>query len=92
MSTDSIVDVRVKSRAKRVEQDTLKILSKNKKVRDIARKFEKMTARILAPNLDADLQTKEFIELCRFVYSELDAKYIEPLFDLFTSTFLPDML
>ena len=92
MSTDSMVDVRVKSRAKRIEQDTLKILAKNKKVKEIARKFAKSTSRILAPNLDADLQTKEFIKLCKYVYSELDSRYLDSIIELFNSTFLPDMM
>jgi hypothetical protein len=87
-----MVDVRVKSKAKRIEKDTLKILSKNKKVKDIAGKFAKTTARVLTPKLDADIQTEEFIEMCRFVYSELDSKYLVPLFELFDLTFLPDML
>ena len=91
MSTDSMVDVRVKSRAKRVEQDILKILAKNKKVKDLASKFARMTRKILAPNTDADVQTKQFIELCRYVYSELDPKYLESISELFNATFLPDM-
>jgi hypothetical protein len=91
MSTDSMVDVRIKSRAKRIEQDTLNILGKNKKAKEIARKFERMTGKILAPNTDADLQTKEFIELCKFVYSDLDSRNLESMFELIMATFLPDM-
>jgi hypothetical protein len=92
MSTDSIVDVRIKSRAKRVEEDILKILSKNKQMKTIARKLAKTTGRVLAPNLDAEMQAKDFIEMCRFVYSELDSKYLESIFNLFSTTFLPDRL
>ena len=91
MSTDSMVDVRIKSRAKRIEQDTLKILGNNKKAKEIARKFARMTRKILAPNTDADLQTKEFIELCKFVYSELDSRNLESMSELIMATFLPDI-
>jgi hypothetical protein len=92
MSTDSLIDVRIKARAKRVEEDTLKILSEHKKVKTIAKQLAKTTARILTPNLDSDMQTNDFIEMCRSVYSEQDSKYFEPLFKLFTLTFLPDMM
>jgi len=47
-----------------------------------------MTKRILGPGEDADARSEAFIELSNYVYSKLEPSYVEPLFDLFTKTFL----
>lgn len=88
MGSDKIADIRVKSVIQRLEQDATKILEQEKKARSIVKSLARSAEKILGPGSDADARTREFIEMCKYVYSAVEPAYYEPLFGLFTAVFV----
>jgi len=88
--SDDISDIRVKSVLQRIEQDTLKIFGENKNGKSIAKELTKRTKAIIGINEFADERADRFIDMCKYVYAKLDTKWIEPLFDLFSTAFVAD--
>ena len=51
----------------------------------------KRTKAIIGIGEYADERADHFIDMCKYVYSGLDTKYIGPLFDLFSSAFVAEV-
>ncbi len=88
--SDDISDIRVKSVLQRIEQDTLKIFNEDKSGKGIAKDLTKRTKSIVGIGEYADERADRFINMCKYVYSKLDTKWIEPLFDLFATAFVAE--
>ncbi|RDE11880.1 MAG: hypothetical protein C4K47_09280 [Candidatus Thorarchaeota archaeon] len=88
MGSDKIADIRIKSVIQRIEQDATKILEQEKRARGIVRSLTRSAEKILGPGSDADARTKEFIDMCKFVYSTVEPAFDEPLFNLFTAVYV----
>jgi hypothetical protein len=88
MGSDKIADIRVKSVVQRIEQESTKILEQEKKARTITKSLTRSAEKILGPGSDADARTKEFIEMCKYVYANVEPKFYEPLFDLLTAAYV----
>ncbi len=88
MGSDKIADIRVKSVVQRLEQDATKILEQEKRAKGIIRSLTRSAEKILGSGSDADARTKEFIEMCKYVYSTVEPKFYEPLFNLITQTYV----
>lgn len=86
--SDDISDIRVKSQLQRVEQDTKDLFEEDKNTRGVDREITKRTRKILGIEEDADARANRFIDLCRYVYSTMDTKYVENLFNLFSKVFV----
>ena len=86
--SDEISDIRVKSVMQRIEQDTLKVFIEDKSAKGIAKELTKRTKSIVGIGEFADERADRFIDMCSYVYSKLDTKWIEPLFELFASAFV----
>jgi len=88
--SDDISDIRVKSVLQRIEQDTLKIFGENKNGKSIAKELGKRTKAIIGIGEFADERANRFIDMCKYVFAKLDTKWIEPLFDLFSTAFVAE--
>ncbi len=87
---DSLANIRVKSHIQRVEREVAKLFEEDKSGRGIIKPILKSTKKILGTGEDADARTLEFIELCKSVHSEVNPKYHETIFTLFSSVFVPE--
>ena len=87
--SDDISDIRIKSVMQRIEQDTLKIFKEDKSGKAIAKELTKRTKSIVGIGEFADERADRFIDMCKYVYAKLDTIWIEPIFDLFASAFVP---
>jgi len=88
--SDDISDIRVKSVLQRIEQDTMKIFGENKSGKSIAKELTKRTKSIIGIGEFADERADRFIDMCKYVYAKLDTKWVEPLFDLFSTAFVTE--
>jgi hypothetical protein len=86
--SDDISDIRVKSVLQRIEQDTIKIFGENKSGKGIAKELTKRTKSIIGIGEFADERADSFIDMCKYVYTKLDTKWVEQLFDLFATAFV----
>ncbi|TFH10657.1 MAG: hypothetical protein E4H14_02080 [Candidatus Thorarchaeota archaeon] len=87
--SDDISDIRVKSVLQRIEQDTLKIFKEDKSGKAIAKELTKRTKSIVGIGEFADERANRFIDMCKYVNANLDTIWIEPIFELFSSAFVP---
>ena len=87
--SDDISDIRIKSVMQRIEQDTLKIFKENKSGKGIAKELTKRTKAIVGIGEFADERADRFIDMCNYVNSKLDTIWVESIFDLFASAFVP---
>ena len=88
MGSDDIADIRVKSAIQRIEQDATKLMEDVRGGKSIVRELVKRTKRILGTAEDAESRADRFIDLCKYVSMNLDPAHMEPLFDLFSKTFV----
>jgi hypothetical protein len=87
---DDISDIRVKSVLQRIEQDTAKVFGEDKNSKGVVRELTKRTRTIIGIGEFADERAERFINMCKYVYGNLDTTFIEPLFDLFASAFVAE--
>ena len=85
---DNLSNIREKSHIQRVEQESAKLFEEEKAGRGIIRNLIKSTKKILGTGQDAESRTLEFIELCNYVYGQVNPIYHERLFNLFSSVFV----
>ncbi|MBN2230213.1 MAG: hypothetical protein JW779_11555 [Candidatus Thorarchaeota archaeon] len=88
--SDDISDIRVKSVLQRIEQDTEKAFGVDKSAKGVVKELTKRTRKIIGIGEFADERANRFIDMCKYVYKELDTADIEPLFDLFASAFVAE--
>lgn len=85
--SDDISDIRIKSVLQRIEQETEKVFGEDKSQRGVVKELTKSTRGIIGVGEFADERASRFIDMCKYVYSKLDTKYVERLFDLFANAF-----
>ena len=69
----------------------MKIFKEDKSGKGIAKDLTKSTKSIVGIGEFADERADRFIEMCKYVYSKLDTKWVEPLFDLFATAFVAEI-
>ncbi len=85
---DDVSDIRVKSQLKRVEQDTTDIFDEDKSAKGLVKDITKRARRIIGIDEYADERATRFIEMCNYVYANINTTYVEPLFELFSKVFV----
>jgi hypothetical protein len=88
--SDDISDIRIKSVLQRIEQETDKAFGEDKSQKGIVKELTKRTRGIIGIGEFADERATRFIDMCNYVYSKLDTKYMESVFDLFATTFITE--
>jgi hypothetical protein len=86
--SDDISDIRIKSVLQRIEQETDKAFGEDKSHKGVVKELTKRTRGIIGIGEFADERATRFIDMCKYVYSKLDTKYIERVFDLFATAFI----
>ncbi|MDH4214028.1 MAG: hypothetical protein OEV85_08920 [Candidatus Thorarchaeota archaeon] len=87
---DDISDIRVKSVLQRIEQETAKVFGEDKNWKGVVKDLTKRTKSVIGIGEFADERAGRFIDMCKYVYSKLDTIFIEPLFELFSNTFVAE--
>lgn len=85
---DDVSDIRVKSQLKRIEQDAIDIFGEDKGAKGLVREITKRAKKIIGIDELADERADKFIEMCNYVYANMNTTYIEPLFDLFSKVYV----
>ncbi len=88
--SDDISDIRIKSVLQRIEQETEKAFGEDKSHKGVVKELTKRTRSIIGIGEFADERATRFIDMCKYVYSKLDTKYMERVFDLFASSFVTE--
>jgi hypothetical protein len=88
--SDDISDIRIKSVIQRIEQETEKVFGEDKSHKGVIKELGKRTRSIIGIGEFADERASRFIDMCKYVYSKLDTKYVERLFDLFAAAFITE--
>ena len=88
--SDDISDIRIKSVLQRIEQETDKAFGEDKSHKGIVKELTKRTKSIIGIGEFADERATRFIDLCKYVYSKIDTKYMERVFDLFATVFITE--
>jgi hypothetical protein len=88
--SDDISDIRIKSVLQRIEQETEKVFGEDKSHKGVVKELTKRTRGIIGIGEFADERAGRFIDMCKYVYSKLDTKYVERLFDLFANAFVTE--
>ena len=88
--SDDISDIRIKSVLQRIEQETEKVFGEDKTHKGVIKDLTKRTRSIIGIGEFADERATQFIDMCKYVYSKLDTKYQERVFDLFASSFVTE--
>jgi hypothetical protein len=86
--TDKLADIRVKSQVQHVEQKIKELFEDDKSNKGVDRHLTKTTRDILGIGVDAEERTRLFIDLCNWVYSNLDPSVTEPIYSLLSKTFV----
>ncbi|MDF1537897.1 MAG: hypothetical protein P1Q69_03235 [Candidatus Thorarchaeota archaeon] len=85
---DKLADIRVKSHIQRIEAESSEIFEDEKTGKGMSRELLKSTKKILGTGVDAEARTLEFINLCDYVYGQLNPIYHQAIFDLFSRVFV----
>jgi len=88
--SDDISDIRTKSVLQRIEQETAKVFGEDSTHKGVVRELSKRTRSIIGIGEYADERATRFIDMCKYVYSKLDTRYLEKLFDLFATAFVTE--
>ncbi len=86
--SDDVSDIRVKSQLKRIEQEATELFGEDKGAKGLVKDLTKTTKKIIGIEEYADERAHKFISMCNHVYGQMNTKYIEPLFDLFSKVFV----
>jgi hypothetical protein len=85
---DDVSDIRVKSQLKRIEQDATNVFGEDKAAKGLVKDITKRAKKIIGIDELADERADKFIEMCNYVYANMNTTYIEPLFDLFSKVYV----
>lgn len=88
--SDDISDIRIKSVLQRIEQETAKAFGEDKNHKGVVKELTKRARGIIGIGEYADERATRFIDMCKYVYSKLDTKYIESVFNLFATAFVTE--
>ena len=86
--SDDISDIRVKSLIQRIEQSTSALFAEAKDGKGITKDMVKRAKKILGINEMADERANRFIDLCRYVYGQMNTAHLEVMFDLISDVFV----
>jgi hypothetical protein len=86
--SDKLSDIRVKSHIQRVEQESAEVMEEDKAGKAVSKNLLKSAKKIIGAGVDAEARTEEFIAMCNYVFTGVNPTYHQPIFDLFSKTFV----
>jgi hypothetical protein len=90
MGSDDIADIRVKSHIQRIEEEVQKVMADHKDTKRVRKTLSNMAKEILGGGQDADTRTNTFIEMCKYVYGDIEREFVEPLMILLAGAFVAE--